>query len=230
MKKNVFLFLLAISFSNLGNAQVDQTKLGAWYMYFFSAKFKESSWGVQGDVQFRNWNLGGDLEQMLIRGGLTYSPKQTKIKFTLGYGDVTSGVYGTSNTTTRESRIYQEILYPVTIGQRFHLNHRIRYEQRFIAGQDLRTRYRYSLALNVGLNNKELVKKTLYLSLYDELFINGERSIGNGATVEVFDRNRFYLGLGYQCLDKLKIQLGLMNQTTDNWGKNQLQVSVFQNF
>ena len=45
--------------------------MGAWYMYFFNTTINESLWGIQGDIQFRNWDMGGDLEQLLLRGGLT---------------------------------------------------------------------------------------------------------------------------------------------------------------
>jgi hypothetical protein len=170
------------------------------------------------------------LEQLLIRGGLTYKPKNANVKFTLGYGDVTSGIYGASNATSRESRIYQEALFPTKIGKRFYLNHRIRYEQRFVDNQDFRTRYRYNLFLNVPLNSLEIKKNTLYLALYNEIFINGERNIGQGKSVEVFDRNRFYSALGYAIKDNLKVQCGIMNQTTDGWKKNQIQLSLHHNF
>ena len=52
--------------------------------------------------------------------------------------------------------------------------------------------------------------KTLYLALYNELFINGQRNIGNGNSVEIFDRNRSYVSLGYMIKKGLKIQLGVM--------------------
>ncbi|TNF46873.1 MAG: DUF2490 domain-containing protein, partial [Bacteroidetes bacterium] len=42
----------------------------------------------------------------------------------------------------------------------------------------------------------------------------------------IFDRNRTYLGLGYGITDKLRIQAGLMKQITDNWSKDQLQLSL----
>ena len=71
-------------------------------------------------------------------------------------------------------------------------------------------------------------KKTIYLALYNELFINGQRNIGNGKSVEIFDRNRLYIAMGYIITKRLKIQLGVMNQTTDNWSKNQLQLSFHQ--
>jgi hypothetical protein len=230
MKKNLFLLIISISLfiSKNGNAQINEDKMGAWYMYFFNTTFKESPWGVQGDVQFRNWNIAGDLEQLLLRGGVTYKPKKTDIKLTFGYGNVTTGSYGPDKSTSSESRIYQEALFPVQFGNRLYTNHRFRYEQRFVEGQDLRTRYRYNLFLNIALNKSKMDKGTLYLALYNELFINGQRSTGNGNTVEIFDRNRFYSALGYMIKKGLKIQFGVMNQTTDNWSKNQLQLSFHQ--
>ncbi len=212
------------------NAQINEDKIGAWYMYFFNTTFKESSWGVQGDIQYRNWNVIGDLEQLLLRGGITYKPKTADIKFTLGYGNITTGSYGSDNSTISESRIYQEALFPLKFGNRFYTNHRFRYEQRFVENQDFRTRFRYNLFLNISLNKAAMEEKTVYLALYNELFVNGEQNIGNGNIVEIFDRNRFYSALGYIIKRGLKIQLGVMNQTTDNWSKNQLQLSFHHQF
>ena len=228
MKKSIYLTILCISFflPKVGEAQINEDKLGAWYMYFFDTTFKESPWGAQGDIQYRNWNIGGDLEQLLIRGGITYNPEKADIKLTLGYGNITTGAYGSDDSTTAESRIYQEALFPVVFGNRFYTNHRFRYEQRFVENQDFRTRYRYNLFLNIPLNKTAMDDKTIYLAAYNELFINGQRNTGNGNTVEIFDRNRLYLAIGYMIKKGLKIQLGVMNQTTDNWSKKQLQLSL----
>jgi hypothetical protein len=212
------------------NAQIDESKLGGWYMYFFNTTFKNSEWGIQGDIQLRNWNVAGDMEQLLIRSGITYKPKNANIKFTLGYGNVTSGAYGDDSSTSTESRIYQEALYPAKIGNRFYLNHRFRYEQRFVENQDFRTRFRYNLFLNIPLNNTEMTDKTVYLALYNEIFINGERSIGDGNSVEIFDRNRFYYAIGYVLKKGMKFQLGAMIQSTDSWTKDQLQFSFHHTF
>ena len=230
MKKSIFLFVICISvfLPKSVKAQIAEDKLGAWYMYFFNKTFKESSWGVQGDVQYLNWNIAGDLEQLLLRGGITYKPKKADVKITLGYGNVTTGSYGSNNSTASEGRIYQEALFPVKFGNRLYTNHRFRYEQRFVENQDLRTRYRYNLFLNIALNKAQMDKGTLYLALYNELFINSQRSTGNGNTVEIFDRNRFYTALGYMIKKGLKIQFGVMNQTTNDWSKNQLQLSFHQ--
>lgn len=208
----------------------DEDQLGAWYMYFVSTEFGESGFGIQGDYQFRFWEPVGDLEQILLRTGFTYTPKNAAIKFTLGYGNITSGIPGESTETSTESRIYQEALFSQKIGSRFLLTHRLRYEQRWVEGQDFRTRYRYNLFLNVPLNATELVRKTVYLALYNEIFINGQLQIGDGRSVQYFDRNRTYLGLGYGILDNLRGQIGWMKQTTVNWSKGQLQFSLHHSF
>ena len=221
--------IIGILAPNFLSAQIDEDQFGAWYMYFYDIKFKEGPWGVQGDLQYRNWNIGGDLEQLLIRSGVTYRPKDANVKLTLGYGNITTGAFGDSDETTSESRIYQEALFPVKFGKRIYTNHRFRYEQRFVKDQDFRTRYRYNLFLTIPFNNIEFTKNTIYLALYNELFINGQREIGNSRTVEVFDRNRFYAALGYIIKSGMKVQLGVMQQSTDNWSKNQLQVSFHHN-
>ena len=230
MRKRILLSLTCILYllQNVVEAQINEDKLGAWYMYFFNTTFKESSWGIQGDLQYRNWDTAGDLEQLLLRGGITYKPKKEDIKLTLGYGNVTTGSYGSENSTTSEHRLYQEALFPAEFGNRFYTNHRFRYEQRFVENQDFRTRYRYNLFLNIPLNKAAMDDKTLYLALYNEIFINGQRNIGNGNSVEIFDRNRLYLALGYIIKKGLKIQMGYMKQSTDNWQKSQFQFSFHQ--
>lgn len=232
IRKSIFLLIFCTQplLHNDLNAQIQEDQTGAWYMYFFNTTLNDSPWGIQGDLQHRNWNIAGDLEQLMLRGGLTYSPQNANIKFTLGYGNITTGAFGSDNTTTAESRFYQEALFPVKFGNRFYTNHRFRYEQRFVENQDFRTRYRYNLFLNIALNKPEMERNTIYLAIYNELFMNGQRTVGNGNTVEFFDRNRLYGAVGYVIQDGLKVQLGVMNQTTDSWGKNQIQLSLHHSF
>ena len=225
-----FTLILLLCLSIQSFAQVEAGKTGAWYMYFYDAQFKDSKFGIQGDVQYRNWNLGGDLEQLLLRSGFTYRPTGVNAKFTLGYAHITSGAFGESNETSAESRIYQEALIPQKLGNRVYLTHRFRYEQRFVEDQDFRTRYRYNLFMNIPFNKSTLEKGAFYAALYNELFVNGQRDIGDNREVEFFDRNRTYLGLGYVLKQGMKFQLGWMNQKTDAIGKAQLQLSFHHNF
>ena len=225
----VTLALLTI-FPAQSFAQVDEDQVGAWYMYFFNAPFENSRWGLQGDVQYRNWDLGGDLEQLLLRGGLTYRPASANVMFTLGYASITSGEFGDGSNTSHEDRVYQEALLPQKLGSKVYLRHRFRYEQRWVENQDFRTRYRYALFIDVPLNGDNLGKGAWYAALYNEIFINGQRDIGNGREVEVFDRNRTYAALGYSLTDKLKLQGGYMYQNSNTVQKGQLQLSLHQTF
>lgn len=228
--KRGLLILILLFISEKAVAQVDESQTGAWYMYFYNKQFKDSQWGIQGDFQYRDWAGLGDMEQLLLRSGLTFRPKDANVLFTLGYANITSGVPGEISDTSGENRIYQEALIPQKLGSRYFLTHRFRYEQRFVENQDFRTRYRYMLFFNVPFNKTELEKDAIYLALYNELFINGQTDIGDGRTTELYDRNRTYMGLGYVLSSKVRVQLGWMNQKTVNWGKGQLQFSLHHNF
>ncbi|MFT4611768.1 MAG: hypothetical protein ACJA1H_000871 [Glaciecola sp.] len=228
--KNITLLSIILLITTTSLAQVESAKTGAWYMYFYDTQFKDSNFGVQGDIQYRNWNLGGDLEQLLLRSGLTYRPTGVNAKFTLGYAHITSGAFGDSDDTSTESRIYQEALIPQKLGSRVYLTHRFRYEQRFVEDQDFRTRYRYNLFMNVPLNKSAIEKGAFYAALYNELFVNGQRDIGDNREVEFFDRNRTYLGVGYVLKKGMKFQLGWMSQKTNSVDKQQMQLSFHHNF
>lgn len=228
MTRLLLPLLLVISISAMGQ---ERNQTGAWYMHFWSVKIKESGFGFQGDAQFRHWNFGGDLEQLLLRVGPTYTPKGTKAKFTLGYGFVMSGGYGLEDKSiSLEHRVYQEALLPHKIGSRVYLTHRYRFEQRFVESQDFRMRMRYNLFMNVPFNKAEMEKGAVYLALYNELFINTSKNIGQGRTVSIFDRNRLYGAIGYQLFSKMRLQLGYMFQSLAGSGKGQMQVSVHSSF
>lgn len=229
MKIKLSILVLSLGIFSM-SAQEDESQTGAWYMYFYNHQFGDSQFGIQGDIQYRDWQGLGDMEQLLLRSGFTFTPKNAGVMFTLGYANITSGEFGDSNDTTGENRIYQEALIPQKLGKRFYLTHRFRYEQRFVENQDFRTRYRYNLFLNVPINKTDLSPKAIYAALYNELFINGQTDIGDNSTVEFFDRNRTYLGFGYVLNSKIRFQLGWMNQKTDAWGKGQLQFSMHHKF
>ena len=225
MKKTLPLSLLLIflisGFSSFGQ---NNPELGSWYMYFGNFRFQESPWAIHGEIQYRNHNIVGDLEQLLIRTGLQYNLKDGSASFTLGYGNITTQPPGESTVSVPESRIYQEAILRQKVSK-VGIMHRFRYEQRWVESSPFRSRFRYALFLNVPLNSKSLSEKgSWYLQLYDELFINGEKLDG---LVEYFDRNRLYGGLGYRIQNQLAVQVGFMEQKTNRFSKNQLQFSVF---
>ena len=84
--------------------------------------------------------------------------------------------------------------------------------------------------MDVPLNGEDLKKGAVYLSLYNEVFINGQRDIGDGRSVDTFDRNRIYGALGYSLSDTLRLQGGYMYQSTQTIQKGQFQLSLHQSF
>mgnify|MGYP003148240458 CR=1 FL=1 len=229
IKKLLILSLLILSYNPI-NAQENADETGAWYMYFWNTAFGESRFGLQGDVQYRDWKIIGDFQQLILRAGATYKVN-ANIKLVLGYAYLNSGALGESDATFSENRIFQDINLPHKITERIALNHRLRYEQRWIENQDFRTRYRYALFVSIPLNKTVLKKKkSLFLSLSNEVFINGQTDIGNDRPVNYFDRNWLYGAIGYAFTDNLNMQLGMLRQSTTNINKNSLQIGVHHSF
>ena len=231
MLRLIFLMLLGITMLPFfAKAQLNENQLGAWYMLFWSYDFENSRFGLQGDYQYRSWNAGGDMEQFMFRNGLTYRPKNTDIKLTAGFARIVTGTFGDSNSTFGENRFYLEALVPHTIGERIYVTHRYRAEHRYVDDQDSRSRFRYFLSVNVPFNQPDLNQGAFYFSFYNEIFVNGQKDIGENRTVSLFDRNRIYGGFGYSISNSARVQMAVMRQSTNNWSKNQLQLSLHKSF
>ena len=213
MKK--FLGILVFTFFFL-KVQCQENGPGNWLIYIGNKQLN-SKWNLHHEIQYRNYNTIGDLEQLLIRTGLGYQ-LGSKSNFLLGYGYINSENFtGNLNDqiTLEEHRIFQQFITKQNIGQ-VSLQHRYRFEQRFIES-DFKTRFRYFLSMNIPFKNSKY-----YLSAYNEIFLNGESN--------VFDRNRIYGGLGYQIGKGVKLELGYMNQVFETTSRDQINIITFVNF
>ena len=202
-------------------AIAQDSNLGNWLIYIGNKKVNEK-WNIHNEVQYRNYDGIGDLEQLLLRTGVGYNLSQNS-NFLLGYGYILSENY-TGDTedkfSVNEHRIFQQFTSKQSIG-RVALSHRYRFEQRFV--EDVfKMRFRYFLGLNVPLQNIEKVDNSFYLSAYNEIFLNSKSAI--------FDRNRVYGGLGYKVNSALKFELGYMNQYFENTGRDQINLIAFVSF
>ncbi len=199
-----------------------QSDFGNWLIYFGDKKIN-NRWNWHHEVQYRNFNFIGDIEQLLLRTGIGYNLTENNNNIHLGYGFIYSEPYisGTENKINfNEHRIYQQFITRQSFG-RILLQHRYRFEQRFFE-DDFRLRLRYFLSTNIALNHKQMQDKTVYLSIYNEIFMN---------TVQIFfDRNRFYGGIGYRFSKAVRTEIGVMNQTTNSVSRNQLNLITFVNF
>jgi hypothetical protein len=199
------------------NAQ--NSKLGNWFIYFGNQSFR-TNWNWHNEIQYRNYNFAGDLEQLLVRTGIGYNltPKNNNVLF--GYGYIRSENYVNGESTkriTEEHRIFQQFITKQNFG-RFYLTHRYRIEERFV-GDNFRLRFRYFFGLNIPINGKEMQPRVFYFSAYNELFVNSEN--------DVFDRDRWYFALGYNITNNLRVEAGFMEQMLSNRARNQLQIVLY---
>lgn len=218
-KKFAILFLLFLS---LFQSKAQDSDFGNWWIYFGNKQIDEK-WNWHHEVQYRNYNFVGDLEQLLLRTGIGYNLTPNNNNILLGYAFIHSENYTgieDEKIDVTEHRIYQQFITRQVFG-RFNFQHRYRFEQRFIE-DDFKMRLRYFLALNVPLNQKEMNDKTAYLSAYNEIFVNTES--------DFFDRNRIFAGLGYKINSNLRFEVGYMNQILNNFSRDQLNIMAFVNF
>lgn len=193
--------------------------VGAWYMYFGNNKInKKLNW--HNEIQYRNFDAIGDLEQLLIRTGIGYDLTENNNNVLLGYGFILSRPYVNGEKKENiEHRIFQQFITKQKFG-RFNLQHRYRLEERFLQN-DFRMRFRYMLGVNIPITQKEMLPKVLYASVYNEIFLNF-----NSPT---FDRNRVYGALGYVINKNMRIEAGYMNQIQENKNRGQIQVGFYNN-
>jgi len=220
MKKKIKVAILILGLILPISAQSQDSDFGNWLIYIGNKKLSQK-WNLHNEVQYRNYNAVGDLEQLLFRVGLGYTFNESKNNVLLGYGYILSENYLDNNTekvSVSEHRIFQQFTSKQKIGI-VSLNHRYRFEQRFVQS-DFRMRLRYFLGLNIPLTKKENNK--LYFSAYNEIFLNTEPA--------VFDRNRLYGGIGYRINKNVRLEAGYMNQFFEKNSSDQLNIITFVNF
>ncbi|MCB0658570.1 MAG: DUF2490 domain-containing protein, partial [Saprospiraceae bacterium] len=64
-----YLLVIVCSFCTVTAIQAQDTDSGAWYMYFGNNRIGNNLYW-HNEIQYRNHNWGGDLEQLLLRTGL----------------------------------------------------------------------------------------------------------------------------------------------------------------
>ncbi len=213
MKKVLYALLFLLLSSGVKG---QENGPGNWLVYIGSKQLN-SKWNLHHEVQYRNYNIIGDLEQLLIRTGLGYNIG-SRSNLLLGYGYINSENFsgnGDDQITVEEHRVFQQLITKHRIGS-VDLQHRYRFEQRFIES-DFKTRFRYFLGINIPLKNSKY-----YMSAYNEIFLNG--------TSNVFDRNRIYGGLGYKLSKGVKMEVGYMSQVFETASRDQINIITFINF
>jgi hypothetical protein len=213
---------------NMASAQKQiSPQTHGWIMYFGNHKLSEH-WGIHTEYQWRRAdgsqnakNPFENWQQSLLRLGVDYYAKSAQ--YTAGYGWIKTYEYGDQPVSHdfNEHRIWEQFIVKNKVGSRVDLQHRYRLEQRFVEqwklnssseyeqnGYVFRNRVRYRLMATVPLSRKEMADNTLFLGLYDEVFLG----FGEGIAKNILDQNRLYGALGWRFNKDFNVQVGYLNQ------------------
>ncbi|NJB84831.1 hypothetical protein GGR26_000576 [Lewinella marina] len=220
--RKLLCLLLTLFILSAPRLSAQESDLGNWIIYLGNKSLGDR-WNLHHEVQYRNYNFVGDLEQLLLRTGVGYDVTDN-FNVLLGYGYINSQNYvdpADDKVVIDEHRIYQQLVTRQQLG-RVGLQHRYRFEERFVENKDFGFRFRYFLSMNVPLTGPDMAPKTLYLSAYNEIFVTTEDN--------PFDRNRLYGGLGYVARPGLRFELGYMNQFFATGGRDQINLITSASF
>lgn len=207
-----FLAVFSVGQTLAQTSLTSPTPVGSWFIGTVQLPTGEKKWGGFAELQARS---NGPFTQYFyyeLKGGVSYDIDRNFSLMMAGgqyatydYQDLTAGPLNS------EKRLWEQLIVNQYLS-RLKFEHRYRVEQRWFTFRDgsqpFRNRIRYRLNTFIPLNNRTITEKTVFLSLYDEIFLN---PIG-----PVFERNRFYAGAGYQLNSQWILQLGMVNQTNYN--------------
>jgi hypothetical protein len=188
-----------------------------WIRYYIEWEIAEK-WQIDVEVESRTFFSPSRQYQSIIRSTLFYK-KTDKLNF--GAGLAYSQVHSIWTPVVQpEIRPHQETNYRHDLGGRWHLNHRLRTEQRFrgdttrtfITAQEVEEemeptfsfnlRVRYELSVDYDIIDKDRKKGHLHAQAIGEIMVRPES--------EYFDTFRYYTGLRYYLTDNLRLELGFL--------------------
>lgn len=179
-------------------------------------------WGGFAEGQVRtNASLFRQYFYHELKGGVSYDVN-SNFTVLLGGGRYLTSDYQDleAGPLINEKRVWQQAVLS-QYAKRLKLEHRYRVEQRWQGLRDGRTefrqRLRYRLNLFLPLNTPTITTGTVFLSVYDEVFLNPRGP--------VFERNRLYAGVGYQLSRHWLVQAGWLRQA--NYTQPAFQQGVF---
>lgn len=195
---------------------------GDWNVFLLKAKIK-NNFSFLGEVHLRSEKIISPFNYCEYKGSVFYSLSK-HISFSAGAGGLKKGtedVIFSNNNAQKEFRTWVDFLLVKHSLGTLNLEHRARWEQRFIPS-DYQNRYRYRLLVNLPVNHREMTDNTLFLSAYNEIFI-----IENDPT---WEKNKFCGAAGYKVNDHLSFQAGNIIMTDfkkdSTSGKNYLMLMI----
>ena len=213
--------LVCVSFCHKSIAQAYEpppekeisTSDGVWLGFYTKYHFNDK-WAYYGEYHVRTRNGFDQMGQVYLRFGATYKIAK--------YLDLTVGFVNpyywaphpedpNVDRVVPQYRTWQQAVL-ATPFDHIKVLHQLRIEQRFRrdfvkdSPYELTHRFRYKLTTFIPLNHKDFGPHTLFLAIYEEIFIQAGKSV----VYNHLEDNRAFLGLGYNLSPALQIQGGYM--------------------
>ena len=212
---------------------------GLWTGLYTKYRLTENLF-YYGEYHFRRrTNFIEDMAQVYLRFGLTYL-LNPRVEITAGV--VTPFYWAPEQDLPNQDnivpqyRLWQQLVL-VQPFDRLKLYHQFRFEQRwrreYLEGSEfvLSNRFRYKITAYYPLNNYKLLNNTLFLSFYEEVFLQA----GKRVTYDYLEDNRMFLGLGYKLNENIQFQAGYMWTFRYDGGPNNFEhrhiprISIYHN-
>jgi len=221
MKKIIStLLLIAFSSTHLSAQKQIATQYGSWWTYGGNIQLTDKV-GLTTLYSWRRADFIQNWQQSLLRIGVNYKINDV-LSITPGYDWALTYPYGEQAVAApfNEHRIFEQFNLKTNFG-RFYVDHRYRYEQRFLenssydndheivhGGYRFRQRLRYQLSVTIPINHKTLEDKTFFFKVSDEAFMN----FGKGTGANYLDQNWFFALVGYRINKDFNATVGYQNQ------------------
>ncbi|NNL15722.1 MAG: DUF2490 domain-containing protein [Flavobacteriaceae bacterium] len=209
----ISIIILGISFQGLSQNN-GETELGSWYMYSGSHKLS-NKWNLKSLMQVRTYETTSDFNIFFAMAGGSYRfNKNLSTSINYGFAKWDRSFLENDNPDTIEHRINESLGLSSRSGDFAFLN-RIGLDHRFIDNfYNYETQHRIRYKLNV----KHPISKTLYVSVFDEVFYNLDQF--------QFQQNRLYGALGIRIVENYNFELGYMKWSFKTRSYNRLQIGI----
>jgi hypothetical protein len=202
-----------------------QNDLGSWNTTNVNLKLNQK-WNIFAEAQLRSLSFYDQFHYYEYKGGFTHKI-DSNFSITSGIGSYNTYSEGGNfqkPTQNEEIRTWVQINMKNPL-EFVSFEHRYRAEQRFTSN-GYRNRFRYRLSATVPLNNKKIGPKTIYALGWNELFFTDDEPF--------FERNRLFVGGGYEFSKNVAMQMGYIHQfdykINDETGRDFLNVSFLYHF
>ncbi len=186
---------------------------GVWFGIYTKYHFNEK-WAYYGEYHLRRKDGLQKMGQIYLRVGATYKVAKY-LDLTVGF---VNPYYWAPNPeepnmdkVVPQYRGWQQAVLAtpfdhIKVMHQFRLEQRFRRDYRHDAPFKLTHRFRYKITAYLPLNHKDFGPGTLFMALYNEIFIQAGKSV----VYNHFEDNRAFIGLGYNLNRSIQLQSGYM--------------------